>query len=98
VVIGPARGDQRGGARYDDEFARHKALDLLGDLALLGCRVLGHIEATKSDHSQHLALLRAIVSHPECLETTGIPEAMAPSTMNAGAFILPLLSPSTAFV
>ncbi len=43
--------------RWDDEFARHKLLDLIGDLALAGCRVQGAIKAHRSGHSlnQHLA-------------------------------------------
>ncbi len=46
--------------RFSDEFARHKVLDLIGDLYLLGRPILGHIVAHKTGHSDNLALLRAI--------------------------------------
>lgn len=46
--------------RFADEFARHKVLDLIGDLYLLGRPILGHVEAQRTGHSDNLALLRAI--------------------------------------
>ena len=48
--------------RFPDEFARHKVLDLIGDLYLLGRPVSGHIIASKTGHSDNLALLRAIAA------------------------------------
>lgn len=46
--------------RFDNEFARHKVLDLMGDLYLLGRPVLGHVTASKTGHSDNLALVKAI--------------------------------------
>jgi len=46
--------------RFPDEFARHKVLDLIGDLYMLGRPVLGHIHAVRTGHSDNLALVRAI--------------------------------------
>lgn len=46
--------------RFPDEFARHKVLDLIGDLYLLGRPVLGHVRAVRTGHSDNLALARAI--------------------------------------
>src|SRR6059058_22190 len=46
--------------RFLDEFVRHKMLDIIGDLALLGCRVRGHIVAVKPGHSTNAELVRAI--------------------------------------
>jgi UDP-3-O-[3-hydroxymyristoyl] N-acetylglucosamine deacetylase len=48
--------------RFPDEFARHKTLDLIGDLYLLGRPVVGHIVASRTGHSDNLALLRAIAA------------------------------------
>jgi UDP-3-O-[3-hydroxymyristoyl] N-acetylglucosamine deacetylase len=48
--------------RFPDEFARHKVLDMIGDLYLLGRPILGHITASKTGHSDNLALLRAIAA------------------------------------
>jgi len=56
------------GLRFENEFIRHKVLDLLGDIALLGCPVLGHIEAFKAGHTQHLGLMKAIAENPDCWE------------------------------
>lgn len=46
--------------RFPDEFARHKVLDLIGDLYLLGRPVLAHVTASKTGHSDNLALVKAI--------------------------------------
>ncbi|HVA41262.1 MAG TPA: UDP-3-O-acyl-N-acetylglucosamine deacetylase [Candidatus Binataceae bacterium] len=46
--------------RFADEFARHKVLDLIGDLYLLGRPILGRVVAHKTGHSDNLALLRAV--------------------------------------
>ena len=44
--------------RFPDEFARHKVLDLLGDLSLLGGPLLGHVTAVKSGHQSHVAFVK----------------------------------------
>jgi UDP-3-O-[3-hydroxymyristoyl] N-acetylglucosamine deacetylase len=46
--------------RFEDEFARHKVLDLIGDLYLLGRPILGRVVARKTGHSDNLALVRAV--------------------------------------
>jgi len=56
------------GLRFADEFVRHKILDVIGDMALLGCPLLGHVIAYKSGHQHHLRLMQEIVRHPECWE------------------------------
>ena len=56
------------GLRFNDEFVRHKVLDLLGDLALLGCSVMGHVTAVRSGHGQHLGLLKEIMAQPDSWE------------------------------
>ena len=48
--------------RFPDEFARHKVLDLIGDLYLLGRPILGHVTASKTGHSDNLALIKAVQS------------------------------------
>jgi len=48
--------------RFPDEFARHKILDMIGDLYLLGRPIIGHVTASRTGHSDNLALLRAIAS------------------------------------
>lgn len=48
------------GLRYEDEFVRHKILDFLGDLSLLGARVLGHFYGHRAGHAIHLNLLKKL--------------------------------------
>lgn len=50
------------GLRFPDEFVRHKAIDLLGDLALLGRPLLARVEVEKGGHRLHHALARAIAA------------------------------------
>ena len=51
-----------GGLRFPDECCRHKALDLIGDLALLGRPLLGHVIAERAGHAMHAALVARIMS------------------------------------
>ena len=56
------------GLRFEDEFIRHKVLDLVGDLTLLGCPLQGHVSAYKAGHTQHLGFMKSIAAAPECWE------------------------------
>lgn len=60
VVLASDRVLNRGGLRFPDEFVRHKALDLIGDLALLGSRVHGHIRVERGGHALHQQLVAAL--------------------------------------
>jgi UDP-3-O-[3-hydroxymyristoyl] N-acetylglucosamine deacetylase len=51
--------------RFPDEFVRHKIMDLVGDLALLNFRLLGHFVAYKAGHHLHSELVSKILEHPE---------------------------------
>ncbi len=54
--------------RFKDEFVRHKILDLIGDLSLLGFPIHGHIIANKSGHTTNLKFLKKLLSCPEYWE------------------------------
>lgn len=56
------------GMRAPDECCRHKALDLIGDLALLGRPLLGHVIAERAGHAMHAALVKTIMSDPSLYE------------------------------
>jgi UDP-3-O-[3-hydroxymyristoyl] N-acetylglucosamine deacetylase len=56
------------GLRFKDEFVRHKVLDLIGDLALLGSPILGHVIASRSGHALHHSLMKAVADSPDCWE------------------------------
>jgi UDP-3-O-[3-hydroxymyristoyl] N-acetylglucosamine deacetylase len=57
-----------GGLRFPDECCRHKALDLIGDLALIGRPLLGHVVAERAGHAMHAALVARIMSDPSLYE------------------------------
>ena len=57
-----------GGLRFPDECCRHKALDLIGDLALIGKPLLGHVIAERAGHAMHAALVARIASDPTLYE------------------------------
>ncbi len=50
-----------GSLRFRDEFARHKVLDLIGDLALAGHHILGHVVAERAGHAMHTALVSRLL-------------------------------------
>ncbi|ADH85773.1 UDP-3-O-acyl-N-acetylglucosamine deacetylase [Desulfurivibrio alkaliphilus] len=101
VVINDQGVMNSDGLRYADEFVRHKVLDLVGDLALLGFPLLGRVVAEKSGHGQHLGLMQAVSAHPEAwdivaLENGGeyrVLQQLAESTKAVGDRILPYLLP-----
>ena len=54
------------GLRFQDEFVRHKVLDLIGDLALLGVPFIGHLVADRSGHALHTKLVEKILQQTDC--------------------------------
>ena len=56
------------GLRYPDEFVRHKILDAIGDLYIVGHPIIGAFEGYKSGHAINNALLRAVLADPEAYE------------------------------
>ncbi|HEY5288830.1 MAG TPA: UDP-3-O-acyl-N-acetylglucosamine deacetylase [Caulobacteraceae bacterium] len=54
-----------GGLRRADEFVRHKALDAIGDLYLLGAPLMGRYEGRRSGHGLNNALARALIGRPD---------------------------------
>jgi UDP-3-O-[3-hydroxymyristoyl] N-acetylglucosamine deacetylase len=58
--------------RYDDEFVRHKVLDLIGDLALIGRQILGNVVADRAGHAMHTALVSRILRDRALWEETTV--------------------------
>lgn len=67
-------GLENGPLRYRDEFVRHKVLDLIGDLALLGKPILGKIVADRAGHAMHTALVSRILRDKTIWEEVTLPE------------------------
>jgi UDP-3-O-[3-hydroxymyristoyl] N-acetylglucosamine deacetylase len=59
--------------RFSDEFVRHKVLDLIGDLALLGRRIIGQVVADRAGHAMHTALVSRILKEHDLWEETAGP-------------------------
>src|SRR5262249_1450986 len=67
-------GIQNPPLRYADEFVRHKILDLIGDLALIGKQVLGNVVADRAGHAMHTALVSRLLRDRTLWEETTMPE------------------------
>jgi len=61
AIILTAEGVQNPPLRFDDEFVRHKVLDLIGDLALAGRRIQGRVIAERAGHAMHTALVQRLL-------------------------------------
>jgi len=67
-------GLENGPLRFPDEFVRHKVLDLVGDLALLGKPILGKIVADRAGHAMHTALVSRILRDKTLWQEVTLPE------------------------
>lgn len=73
IVIGDFRILNEGGLRYENEFVRHKVLDAVGDLYLLGHPILGHFRGVRSGHALNNQLLLKLLSHREAWDYVEYP-------------------------
>jgi UDP-3-O-[3-hydroxymyristoyl] N-acetylglucosamine deacetylase len=71
VVMDESRVLNRDGLRWTDEFVRHKVLDLIGDLALIGMPIEGHIVVERGGHALHQQLVAEILKTPEAWRIEG---------------------------
>jgi UDP-3-O-[3-hydroxymyristoyl] N-acetylglucosamine deacetylase len=67
------------GLRYQDEFVRHKVLDIVGDLALVGMPVIGRIVAHKSGHGLHARMIAKLLRSPFSCVVVGDSDRIVPS-------------------
>jgi UDP-3-O-[3-hydroxymyristoyl] N-acetylglucosamine deacetylase len=87
IVVGET-GVLNNPLRFPDEFVRHKVLDLLGDLVLLGKPILAHVVALRAGHALHTRLVKAILSSADTFES-------AVETAVAAAVAEPAFAPSS---
>jgi UDP-3-O-[3-hydroxymyristoyl] N-acetylglucosamine deacetylase len=80
------------GLRFPDEFVRHKFLDALGDLALLGKPLLGHLTAYKTGHTLNHQLVQAVLSDASAFELIRLKPEEA--DLSVSALIQRAVSPS----
>jgi UDP-3-O-[3-hydroxymyristoyl] N-acetylglucosamine deacetylase len=85
IVIGDA--GVLNALRFEDEFVRHKILDAIGDLALLGYPLIGHVVAHRAGHALHTALVSRLLEERDAWVFVDSPAtaALAPSAVTAAA-------------
>jgi len=64
--------------RFADEFVRHKILDIIGDLALIGHRIRGHVVAVKPGHGANAELARAVAREQTRRDAISVPRTLPP--------------------
>jgi UDP-3-O-[3-hydroxymyristoyl] N-acetylglucosamine deacetylase len=84
VIVLSRQGVLNGNLRFRDEFVRHKVLDLIGDLALAGHHILGHVVAERAGHAMHTALVSRLMRDRSAwkLVTLGTEKAKAKSKVS----------------
>ncbi len=76
IVMGDFRILNEGGLRYETEFVRHKIIDAIGDLYLLGHPIIGHFKGVRSGHALNNLLLRKLLTRADAWEfVEGDPES-----------------------
>ncbi|MCE1229147.1 MAG: UDP-3-O-acyl-N-acetylglucosamine deacetylase [Firmicutes bacterium] len=96
AVVFSAQGPLNETLRFEDEAVRHKMLDLVGDLALLGAPLLGLVEAHAAGHALHVALAKALLADTDAWTwqdaDAASPRRHAPLPMHAGFNPAPALA------
>lgn len=89
VALGPAGVMNPEGLRWADEFVRHKTLDAVGDLALLGLPFVGHFRSHKGGHRMNAALVKALLADPSAwrLVEDGVGSRTEPLPQTASALL-----------
>jgi UDP-3-O-[3-hydroxymyristoyl] N-acetylglucosamine deacetylase len=96
IILGE-RGPENGPLRFDDEYVRHKILDLIGDLALAGRRIEGHVVAERAGHAMHTALVSRLLKDRKAWELAHVPVETAPAreavlSKSAATAVTPVLA------
>jgi UDP-3-O-[3-hydroxymyristoyl] N-acetylglucosamine deacetylase len=78
-------GVENGPLRFPDEFVRHKVLDLVGDLALLGKQILGNVVADRAGHAMHTALVSRILRDKTLWEEVTFPDGDRASSAHSNS-------------
>jgi UDP-3-O-[3-hydroxymyristoyl] N-acetylglucosamine deacetylase len=77
IVLDEYRILNSDGLRYDDEFVKHKMLDAIGDLYVIGHPLIGSYTAFKSGHGLNNALLRELLAHQDAFEVVSFEDSKA---------------------
>ncbi len=88
AILLTARGPENGPLRFTDEYVRHKVLDLIGDLALVGRRIEGHVVAERAGHAMHTALVSRLLKDRSAWELAHVPVESASAEESAVESVL----------
>ncbi len=89
IVVDEFRILNPDGLRYEDEFVKHKVLDAIGDLYLLGHSLIGEFRAHKSGHALNNQVLRALIAQQDAWEMVTFDDAStAPISYGIGAHLV----------
>jgi UDP-3-O-[3-hydroxymyristoyl] N-acetylglucosamine deacetylase len=80
VVIGDS-GILNNALRFDDEFVRHKILDVIGDMALVGHPIIGHLVAHRGGHALHTAFAARVLEESDAW--TLVQESLDPASFDS---------------
>ena len=80
-IVLTRKGIENPPLRFADEFVRHKVLDLIGDLALLGKQILGNVVADRAGHAMHTALVSRLLRDRSLWEEATVEEEARPAPM-----------------
>ena len=84
IVVDDYRILNQEGLRYEDEFVKHKVLDAIGDLYLVGSALIGEFRAYKSGHTLNNVAVRALIAQPDAWEVVTFEDsACAPISFDA---------------
>ncbi len=82
IILGK-NGPENGPLRFADEYVRHKVLDLIGDLALAGRRIEGHVVAERAGHAMHTALVSRLLKDRSAWELAHVPVETVPAAVES---------------
>jgi UDP-3-O-[3-hydroxymyristoyl] N-acetylglucosamine deacetylase len=86
IVMDEFRVLNEDGLRYKDEFVRHKILDFIGDLAILGYIPIGHFVVERSGHYLNQKLLRKFMALQECWDVVHVESAQEYNNVKIPSF------------
>ena len=92
IVLDEKKVINKDGLRCPREFVKHKILDAVGDLSLLGKPIIGHLDAYKSGHRLNNLLLRKVLAEPDCYETVSFTDTFDYASMSTADDPSPLFS------
>jgi UDP-3-O-[3-hydroxymyristoyl] N-acetylglucosamine deacetylase len=92
AIVLTSAGVQNGPLRFNDEFVRHKVLDLIGDLALAGHHILGRVVAERAGHAMHTTLVSRLLRDRGAWELVTLAPQKRPSYAAASASLATALT------